>query len=419
MNKKEKIYCIGIGGIGLSALARYFKHEGHEVFGSDSQDSALIQTLIGEGIPVDIGHKKENMRSGITLVVYTIAADATNIDLSTARENNILCKSYPEALGEVTAKKKTIAVCGTHGKTTTTAMAYYALKEAGISPTVIVGSLIGGVGSNFIHGDSEYLIVESCEYRRSFLSLHPTYMLLTNIDNDHLDYYRDRSDIVSAFQSFADKVSDDGKVLVHREEWDDIVSEKKVLVDRSDKSDIALSVPGDHNRSNAELVIKLGEELGLSEEKIRKGLALFPGTWRRMEYKGDAENITWYDDYGHHPTEIKATLSALREKYKKNEKKLFVIFQPHLFSRTKLLLDDFATAFSDADEVLLLPIYAARESFDASINSEMLQSKIGEKAKVFASREEVFSYCKEKASGSVVLTLGAGDVYLLHKLHTN
>ena len=417
-NFKGKIFCIGIGGIGLSALARYFAHSGYEVSGSDSNDSELIQKLRSEGISVYIGHTGNYISSSFDFIIYSLAISGANIDFQTAERSKVRMMSYPEALGFITKNHKTIAICGTHGKTTTTAMAYYALKKAGINPTVIVGSLVGGVGSNFIPGDSDYFLVEACEYKRSFLNLEPTYVLLTNIDNDHMDYYKDRDDVVSAFQMFAEKVKSDGLVVMHDDEWHLLRTDKKIRADLVPKDLIELSVFGEHNRSNAQLVVALGKLLHLSDARVRAGLLEFPGTWRRLEFKGEDTHL-WYDDYGHHPTEIKATLAALREKYSKEEKKIIVIFQPHLYSRTKLLFDDFLLSFDDADEVILLPIYASREEVDITVSSEMLQEKLGDKAKFFQTREEAFQYVKSKDISSVVLTLGAGDVYLLHNLRTS
>ncbi len=416
-HSKGKIFCIGIGGIGLSALARYFVHVGYEVSGSDCTDSELLDTLRSEGIEIFIGHTGTHISTSFDFVVYSLAIAPTNIDYLTAEKYKLPMLSYPQALGWVTENKKTIAVCGTHGKTTTTAMTYFALKNAGINPTVIVGSLIGGVGSNFIAGDDEYFLVEACEYKRSFLNLKPVYVLITNIDNDHLDYYKDREDIISAFQMFAEKVEEPGMVIMHDAEWDLIRSNKKVRADYIPKDFIDLTVFGMHNRENAQLVIALCKGLHLADHLVREGLLQFPGTWRRLEHRGEDTHI-WYDDYGHHPTEIKATLQALRERFPEGEKKLTVVFQPHLYSRTKLLLDDFAESFNKADEVLLLPIYAAREELDESISSEMLAAKIGEKAKAFISKEAVMGYIKTLDAGRVILTLGAGDVHTLHHLRT-
>lgn len=408
-----KIFCIGIGGIGLSALARYYKHQWHTVSGSDANDSELIETLRGEGISVVIGKDKANITEDIDEVIYTIAIPENHTELMQAQKFGITCKTYPEALGEITKDKKTIAICGTHGKTTTTAMTYHAMKACGINPTVIVGSLIGGTGTNFIHGDSEYIIVEACEYRRSFLNLHPAHIIVTNIDAEHLDYYKDLADIKSAFQSFAEKLNNESFLVMHNDVSLNTAG-KRINADTIDLNSISLNVLGEHNKRNAQLVISLLKNIGFDERKIREGLLNFKGTWRRLEYKGEQKGAVMYDDYGHHPTEIKATLQAVREKYKAGKFKLVAVFQPHLYSRTKLLLDDFANAFDLADKILILPIYAAREKEDESISSLDLVEKT-HNAIYMENLEEVKKYIDKNChSGSVVVTIGAGDVYKLH-----
>ncbi len=429
----KKVHCIGIGGIGLSALARYYVDNGAIVSGSDTTDSALLRTLHKEGMTITIGHSEDNVPEDVECVIYSIAIDTEKNEeyiraKILAEKNNIQLLSYPEALGAITKNKKTIAICGTHGKTTTTAMTYYALKEAGIHATTIVGSLIDidGKKTNYIYGDSEYLIIEACEYKRSFLNYHPTYVVITNIDDDHLDYYKDRADIVSAFQSFVDTIPDKGEIIAHGDVSTMIYSIHMTNADAIvSTQSIELSVFGVHNKENAALVIALGRKMGLDEVKIRQGLQAFSGTWRRMEYRGkkimNGNEITLYDDYAHHPTEIKASLCALKEhfpddKTKREIHRIIAIFQPHLYSRTKVLCDDFATSFDNADEVLLLPIYASREKYDASITSNMLQEKIGDKAQVFNTPESVVVYLNEYAEkGDVLVTLGAGDVYTIYK----
>lgn len=328
------VHCIGIGGIGLSAIARYCKNMGAHVTGSDSGHSKITEDLQKEGVIVYQRHDAKNLSDDVTLVIYTIAVTDTNVELKTARERGIVCMTYPEALGLLTQEYTTIAVCGTHGKTTTTAMIASMLTACGKNPTVIVGSLLSSSGSNFVQGDSEYLVVEACEYKRSFLNLHPTHVVVTNIDEDHLDYYKDIKDIESAFQSFSDLIPSSGLLVSHSDVSLHTVS-KKINADDINKDEIELSVLGDHNKRNAQLALTLAKELGLDEVEARKGLLSFTGTWRRLEYKGTQKGAILYDDYGHHPTEIQATLQALREKYKQGKFKLIVVFQPHLFSRTK------------------------------------------------------------------------------------
>lgn len=417
MSPKEykHVHCIGIGGIGLSAIARYCHAQGATVTGSDGGTSRITEDLQKEGILVYFGHNVAHLSKETDLVIYSIAVTENNPELKSARAKGIVCMTYPEALGLLTKEYKTIAVCGTHGKTTTTAMVANMLKACGKKPTVIVGSLLSESGTNFIEGDGEYLIVEACEYKRSFLNLHPTHILITNIDEDHLDYYKDIQDIESAFQSFADKLEEGGVLIAH-----DNVSlatrGKKINADTFNKDEIELTVLGEHNKQNAQLVLALAEQLGLDETLAREGLRTFAGTWRRLEYKGTQKGAILYDDYGHHPREIQATLQALREKYKSGKFKLVVVFQPHLYSRTKLLLDDFAGAFTLADKICVLPIYASREVDDETISSHDLVEKM-DNAIYMETFEEVKKYLDKNAhSGSVVLTIGAGDVYRLYEL---
>jgi UDP-N-acetylmuramate--alanine ligase len=358
-------------------------------------------------------HSASYIEDETDLVVYSIAVKDNNPELAAARSRGIVCMTYPEALGELTKEYTTIAVCGTHGKTTTTAMVSSMLKACGKNPTVIVGSLLSDGGTNFIQGDSEYLVVEACEYRRSFLNLHPTHIIVTNIDEDHLDYYKDLDDIKSAFQSFTDKLPTEGSLVTHAD-VDLATHAKKINADVIDKDNIELSVLGEHNKRNAQLALALAGTLGLSEDDARKGLLSFAGTWRRLEYKGIWHDIAMYDDYGHHPAEIKATLQALREKYPHNKYTLIAVFQPHLYSRTKLLLDDFAGSFSDADKICVMPIYAAREVDDGTISSHDLVEKTTN-AIYMETFEEIKKYVLSKPHYyTVLVTVGAGDVSTFH-----
>ncbi len=410
-----KIYCIGIGGIGLSALARYYVHEGHTVSGSDSSDSELIHTLQKEGMHISIGTDPLEITDDIDLVVYTVAISLDNALLVRARELGLPCMTYPEALGVVTKGKKTIAVCGTHGKTTTTAMVYYALKACGINPTVIIGSLLSEGGTNYIAGDSDYMVVEACEYKRSFLALHPTHIVVTNIDEDHLDYYKDLSDIHSAFQTFADALPHEGLLVTHSN-VSLVTNARKVDADCISIKDIDLTVLGEHNKSNAQLVIALIKELGLDEEKARGGLKQFPGTWRRMEYKGKTNaGVMVYDDYGHHPTEIKATYEALRTAYPKGEYTIVMLFQPHLYSRTKLLFNDFVKVLSAVDHVYVLPIYRARLEDTSVTSEEELVSAItavGGTADRLESLSDIPEFVESLTdTKTIVVNMGAGDAF--------
>lgn len=407
------IYCIGIGGIGLSALARYYKHQGHNVSGSDASSSALIESLKQEGMDICPGVNVSRITKDIDMVVYTIAISENHQEFVRANELGLLCKTYPQALGDVTKDKKTIAVCGTHGKTTTTAMAYYAFKACGVNPTVIVGSVLSDIGSNFVPGDSDYMIVEACEYKRSFLNLYPSHVIITNIEEDHLDYYKNLEDIEEAFESFIDKVPQEGYVVTHGDVTIHTHS-KHISVDAINTGNIELQVLGKHNQSNAQLVLTLGRALGFSEESLRLGLKQFKGTWRRLEYKGvTKKGVKVYDDYGHHPTEIKATIEALHDSLG-SKVPMYVFFQPHLFSRTKIFLQGFADAFITPKKVYILPIFAAREVSDETISSSMLVEKInnlGGSAEFLSEKESISKIVESLEGDAIVLNIGAGDAY--------
>ena len=415
LSEYKHVHCIGIGGIGLSALARYCHLHGAAVSGSEHSPSDLTSDLQKEGITVYEGHNAKNVPDDVDLVIYTNAIPEDNPERLLAKSRGIIAMSYPEALGLLTQEKTTIAICGTHGKTTTTAMTYYAMKECGINPTLIVGSLLSDQGTNFVEGDSEYLIVEACEYKRSFLNLHPTHVMVTNIDEDHLDYYKDIHDIEDAFQSFADMVPHTGTLTTH---GDTSLSTHARTISTKDihVESIELSVIGDHNKNNAALPLALLTTLGFDETKVREGLKKFPGTWRRSEYKGTTlHGVPLYDDYGHHPAEIEATYDALRKKYPQNEFHITMFFQPHLYSRTKALLPQFVEVLKNVDEVYVLPIFRARLEDTSVINETTVIEAINRKggnAKGLSSLSllpaTIESITDPKA---VLVNMGAGDAY--------
>lgn len=421
----KHVFLIGIGGIGISAVARYFLARGVKVSGSDGSESRITSDLRNEGATIFIGHDASHLAENVDLVVYTIAISDENPELLEAEKRGITCLSYPEALGLLTQDYTTIAVCGTHGKTTTTAMIASMLKACGKNPTVVVGSLLSEGGTNFVKGDSEYLVVEACEYRRSFLNLHPKHVVVTNIDADHLDYYEDLQDIKNAFQEFADKIPEDGLLVTHSG-VELSTHGKKVNADLIDTDSIDLSVLGAHNKQNAALALSLALALGLDQVAARKGLKAFNGTWRRLEYKGHTEHgVKVYDDYGHHPTEIKATIEALREAYPKGTNALHIFFQPHLFSRTKSFLGEFAEVLALADMAYIMPIYAAREKDDGTISHYDLVARIisfGGNAVALDGVDDIGNTITSLTdSSAVVLNSGAGDAYTridnLHLTH--
>jgi len=399
----------------MSAVARMLLGEGKQVLGSDRSPSLVTEELEKLGAKIFYEQKAENITADIDLVIYTIAMPSDSPELVKARELGIECKTYPEMLGIISADKYTIAIAGTHGKTTTTAMIAEIMIEAGLDPTVIVGSLLKPIGpedsslkasqgessgTNFIAGQSNYLVVEACEYQRSFLNLHPTLAIVTNIDADHLDYYKDLDDIKNAFAQF---LSQSKNQIVDYQRYLPKVPE--------------LLVPGEHNRQNAAAALAVADFLKIDLVVAINSLKKFTGTWRRFEYKGKTKDEALvYDDYAHHPTEIKASILGAREFMKKRglKGKLIVAFQPHLYSRTKLLKDDFAEALAGADQVFLLPIYAARESLDPEISSELLADFIRTRGGVVDNARDLFEASKmllnQARTGDLVITMGAGDI---------
>ncbi len=417
ISKISNVYFIGIGGIGMSAIARMFFLEGKNVTGSDLAQSMVTGELEKFGINIFYKQSSENISVDIDMVVYTPAITEKNPELMRARELGIPTLSYPETLGIISKEKYTIAVSGTHGKTTTTAMIAKVMIDAGLDPTVIVGSFLKDQKSNFIAGKSKYLVVEACEYKRSFLNLHPNILVITNIDEDHLDYYKDINDIQSAFREFALRLSKEDHVVCFPEDKNvgDVVSDLNCIVDKCSLDEFSknITLAGEHNKKNAQTVLAVSKILGIDLSQALKSINSFAGTWRRFEYKGKTKNgSVVYDDYAHHPTEVRATLSMAREMFP--DKKIHVVFQPHLYSRTKAHLDDFAQALSVASSVFVLPIYAAREALDSSISSEMLVEKMnsynGGNAVFMNSKEDVLTAVSDFGEKDVLITMGAGDV---------
>ncbi len=425
LSKIKNVHFIGIGGIGISAIARMMLHDGKIVTGQDMQEGEVVKELIKLGVDIKIGQSYENIPLDTDLIVYTIAIDTYDSDLALKikTQTEIPVRSYPQMLDIISKDKYTIAVSGTHGKTTTTAMIAQILRGAEYDPTVIVGSLLVGEKSNFIAGDSKYLVVEACEYRRSFLNINPKILVITNIDNDHLDYYKDIEDIKSAFHSMALKVPEDGYVICNPEDKNiaDVIKDINAkVVNYNDffNVNLKLKIPGIHNKKDAAAAITVTTILGVSIVDSEKYIGEFPGTWKRFEFKGTlSQGSLLYDDYAHHPTEIKATLEGFRELYPKKDKWIIsVVFQPHLFSRTKLLLYDFAKSFKEADEVIILPIYYARETDDGTISSDILCSeinKISNNSKSFENFESAEIYLKNNLlkmdNKNIIITMGAGD----------
>lgn len=405
-----KIHLIGIGGIGVSALAQYYLSKNYQVSGSDLVSSEITEMLKEKGVEIKIGNLAENISDNIDLVIYSPAVKESNLELAQAKEFGIKCMSYPEALGELTKEYFTIAVSGAHGKSTTTAMLALALTKAGFDPTVIVGTRVKEFGnSNFRQGSSKYLVIEACEYDDSFLYYSPKIIVVTNIDKEHLDYFKTFANVKKAFKNFIMRLPKDGFLVYEK----NLSTKSK----EGQKLKKILKVPGDHNVFNALNVLKVCRYLGIDDKVIYGSLAEFSGTWRRFEII-KTKPYTIISDYGHHPNEILATLKAVREKYKKN--KIWCIFQPHQHQRTYYLFNDFVKVFQQAkiNNIIITDIYdvAGREvkKINRNVSSEKLVKKINKKSVKYFPIDEAEHYIKENIKkGDVLLVMGAGDIYKL------
>ncbi len=412
----KRIYIVGIGGIGLSALAQLLKSVGAEVSGSDRGESPTTELLRSKGVEVFIGHDAKHIPEGTTLLIYSDAIPKLNPERAHASDMGIKQMSYFEALGSIANEKKVVAVSGAHGKTTTTAMLIDIFEDARLDPIGIVGSIRAKTKSNFKSGKGEYFVVEADEYLRHFLQFEPKVLVITNIDEDHLDYYHDLADIQSAFNTLARKVPKEGFIICNPENekvkpvLNGVVA---TVVDYTQYIDANLPLKVlPLNRQNAAAATAAALAVGVTLEDAKATLQNFTGTWRRFEYKGENKNgAKVYDDYGHHPTEIEATLKSAREQFK--DAKITVAFHPHLFSRTKLLLKEFAAAFDDADKILIAPIFAAREAPDPTVSNEILAGEIRKRGKdahaieLEAIRERI----QQAEKGEIFITMGAGDIY--------
>jgi len=403
-----KIHFIGIGGIGTSALAQYYLAKGHEVSGSDLVMSEITDMVAKKGVKIFEGNSASNISKDIDLVVHSPAVGATNPEYKAAKDLGIKTQSYPEALGDLTKEFYTIAVSGSHGKSTTTAMIGLMMERAGLDPTVIIGTKVKEFGdSNFREGKSKYLVIEACEYDSSFLHYTPAIIVITNVDKEHLDYFKTFENVKKAFKDFADKLPSGGHLI------------ENIPINIKIKN--LLQVPGEHNELNASQAFEVGNILDIDEKIILESLAEFKGTWRRFEVKqGFAENkeIIVVSDYGHHPNEVAATLKAAREKYE--AKKIWCVFQPHQYQRTYYLFDDFVKTFKAApiDKTIITDIYdvAGREVKEISqdVSSKKIVDKVVKDSVIYLELQNITEYLKQNMQkGDVLLVMGAGDIYKL------
>lgn len=442
----KSYHFVGIGGCGMSALAEVLVHKGHKVSGTDMQPSEVLYRLTEQGIRVRVNHSVEAIPDKVDCVVISAAVKETNPELQWARQHGVKVMKYAELLGELSGQFKTLAIAGTHGKSTTSGWVAYLLDRAGRSPNFVVGADVRQLGGGSGTGSGGHLVVEACEFDRSFLSLQPTVAAILNIEADHLDYYKDIDDIVDAFGEFASRVGEKGWLIVNSDDprTPQAIKGRNLRVKtfglrnpsdwRADNlhyesghgcfdlvhqgewiGRVKLSLAGEHNVANALAAAALARKAGLKDEEILAGLASFEGVGRRMMFKAQVRGATVVDDYGHHPTEIRTTLAAIRAKYQ--PRKLWCIFQPHQHSRTRFFLDDFALSFAAADVVLFPDIYFVRDSetLRREVNAEQLADKVcqqGGQAIYLGEFARIVEHLgREVQPGDVVVTMGAGDIW--------
>ena len=444
-NKKIYVHFIGIGGISMSGFAELLHANGFTISGSDMKESKITEHLETLGINVLYGQRRENITPNIDLIVYTAAISKDNEEYIAAVESKIPMMDRAEMVGQVMSNyNSAIAISGTHGKTTTTSMVSHIFLAADLDPTISVGGILKAINGNLRVGKSQNFITEACEYTNSFLKFNPTIGVILNIEEDHMDFFKDLNDIRHSFHLFAKRIPNNGLLIMNGDipernaltedlnctvvtystkdknctYFADNISfnefgygEFDVMENGSFLSHITLNVVGLHNISNALAAIALGLQFHISIDTIQKGLSSYKGVDRRFQYKGDLCGVSIVDDYAHHPTEIRATLEAA-QKYPHNT--LWCVFQPHTYTRTKAFLDDFANALSLADKIVLADIYAAREKDPGDISSKDLQKKLeilGKETYYFSSFDEIEDFLLENCiKGDLLITMGAGDV---------
>jgi UDP-N-acetylmuramate--alanine ligase len=444
----KKYHFIGIGGIGTSGLAKLLIKHGASVSGSDMTEGVVLNELIGRGATIHIGHRAENLPDDVDAVVISAAIPATNPELTRAGEKGLKIYKYAEMLGKVFDQYASIAVCGTHGKSTTSAWMAVALEKAGLNPSFIIGADIPQLGGSSGAGGTEWFVAEACEYDRSFLNLHPRIAAMLNIEADHLDYYRDEDEIVDAFADFARNIRPDGVLVANGRDRNiarilrrpglaakvvtfgldlscQFTAVNPELIDGLYHFDILyngtlfgkthISLPGLHNIENALAVAAMLMEAGLPPQQICELLPEFTGTDRRLMFKGKIGDITVMDDYAHHPTEIRASLAGIRQRYQ--PRRLWCVFQPHQYSRTRFLLDDFAESFKLADITIVPEIYFVRDTAESKskVNAEALVERIrqsGSDALFINDFGGILEHLQNHVEpGDLVVTMGAGTIW--------
>lgn len=441
--RKSKIHFIGIGGIGMSGIADVLLSRGFKVSGSDAVQNALTDSLSKKGAEIFIGHHETNLNE-VGCIVYSTAINTSNPEIIRAKKDNIPLVRRAQMLAEIMKGTQSIAIAGSHGKTTTSGMVSTIFQSAGKDPTFVVGGIISNLGTNALSGEGTHFIAEADESDGSFLLLHPKYAAITNIDNDHLDHYKNEEKIKQAFVEFINDIPGTSPVVLNAADTNtqsilpmltrsyvqfgmnaddkadylasDIVycpgrTEFKVSQKKVELGQITINVSGMHNVMNAMAAISISLVAGITFKDIQKGLLLYKGMGRRLESLWKHASFEVLDDYGHHPTEIRATLKTLKDVFKKT---VCVVFEPHRYTRTQQHWNEFAFSFSDADEVFVSPIYAASENAIEGINSEKLVEAISKNqsnAKFLQDLSQMKSMIADRKEKDVVfLTLGAGSI---------
>jgi len=443
-NHPVHAYFIGIGGVSMSGLAEILLESGFHISGSDAKESPLTKALEEKGASIKYGQREENITSDIDVIIYTAAIKKSNPEMQAMEKLHIPSLTRAELLGQIMKKYDTpIAISGTHGKTTTTSMVSEILLQGDVDPTLSIGGILKTIGGNFRMGKSGCFVTEACEYTNSFLSFFPKISLILNIEEDHLDFFKDIEDIRNSFHQFARLLPADGTLIINGDiqclgaltsdlsckvitfgtsadcdysadniTYDELARPTYQLVRHGNPSEsVTLGVPGKHNVYNSLAAISLSELLHVEMSTIKSALLTFAGTDRRFELKGRIGGITIIDDYAHHPTEITATLTAAKNY---PHKTTWCVFQPHTFTRTKAFMTDFAKALSLADKVVLADIYPARETDNLGISSKTLQAeieKLGKECYYFPCFDEIENFLLENCvNGDLLITMGAGDV---------
>ncbi len=438
----QRIFFLGIGGIGMSALARYFHHIGKEVFGYDKTETALTKKLVSEGMKVHYVDDVSLIPDEIDLVVYTPAIPDDLEEMVTLRASGIPMMKRSEVLGLLSKEKKTVAIAGTHGKTTTCSILSYILKECGVDANAFVGGIMKNYDSNFLLGNSDWIVVEADEYDRSFHRLFPDMAVVLSMDPDHLDIYGDRHQMLESYRQFTNQVSPGGKLFIHNtaadymsREWMQELAAKQIELIRYGYSDadyrydqlryhrgvfsfdfvspddrlpgLEIVLPGVHNVSNATAALAVASEVGADMSLVKAKLKDFAGIKRRFEFIGMNDNHILIDDYAHHPEELSAAIRTAKTLFP--DKKLTVAFQPHLFSRTNDFAKEFGEVLTLADEVILTHIYPARELPMEGVTSQLIYDNIGHHKKEIIDKSDLSRIIKSK-DVEVLLILGAGDI---------